>query len=257
MPLSALRPTTRSSRSIATVGALLALLLCATSAGAVTVSISDVDSASPLDALTVGDTFSIDVTLLNEDRDFIAGIGVRAFGWDESILRVTDFTVAENVFSPTVLSIPSAPAFNLGGIPNVIHPDVNTSGDPKPALLAAQDISLIQAITLTATPGTGNLDIGVDGGLVQDGDAHARVFFEVVGGGATTISVGTSFANLDGVVNCGPADDCANNFLEETNIAQLRVAAQRPIAAVPEPAAALLFAAGLMVASVSTRRGRR
>ena len=253
MTLSALRSPIRFA---CLIGAFV-VLLAATSAQAVTVSISDVDSANPLDALTVGDTFSIDVTLLNDDRDYIAGIGVRAFGWDDSILRVTDFTVAENVFSSTVVSIPSAPTFNIGGIPNVIHPDVNIFGDPKPALLAAQDISLIQAITLTATPGTGNLDIGVDGGLVVDGDAHARVFFEVVGGGDTTISVGTALDNQDGVVNCGPADDCRNNFLEETNIAQLRVSAGRPIAAVPEPTAALLFAAGLTVASVSARRGRR
>ena len=196
------------------------------------------------------------MVLLNEARDTIAGIGVGAFGWDDTVLRVTDMTVAENVFSPAYISIPSAPSFNLGGLPNVMHPNVNPANIPN--AIASQDISLIKEVSLTPTTGTGNLDIGIDGGLIRDGDAHARVFFEVIGVGDTMISVGTNRERGDSVVSCGQNPDCSGGAFDDyTNLAQLKISAEGPSSAVPEPTAALLFAAGFAVASASAHRARR
>ena len=211
------------------VGLLILQTLQVSPAAAVTVSIVRASATQGLDALAVGDTLTIDVVLSNDASSEISGIGVQAFGWDPTVLRGTSLEVAESVFNMTVLSTPTGPGA-IGGLPNSIHPNVNLAGDPLLRAVERQQFHLMNAISLTPATGTGENDIGIGGGLIRDGDVHARLTFEVIGGGTTAVEVGSLRSNGDVVVY-------SNLESEETAIARLELTADGPVFVPPaEPA---------------------
>ncbi|MEM9174403.1 MAG: hypothetical protein AAGC67_04155 [Myxococcota bacterium] len=233
---------------------VLLLFFASTAAQAITVDILGVDSANPLSDLQVGDEFSVSLRISNPDRLGFVTAAVQAYGWDDTILQAIDAERPDSVLNSVLIPggpiIPADPAgaggvTPAGGIINVL----TLPGSTPPAqttnfLSGLTATNLIQGVALFPATGTGDLDPGVDGGLVGDGDAHARVTFQVLGAGTTTISFGAVRENADVFVSNG-----GDEFFPSTS---LRVRASNPI---PEPGAALVFAAGL--ATVAGWRRRR
>lgn len=179
---------------------ILAALLLSTASRAVTVSIASVDvsSSNALDALAAGDVVTIGIVLSNPDNEYIAGFDSEAFGWDPNVLRLNSVDATSTVFVSEILALPTGPVA-VGGL--------TMSGVVgSPQQIQSQNAQFFGAVQLATSSGSGLLDTGVDGNLIQDGDVHARIAFEVLGGGATTISIGSLSSRGMGAVIASRSD---------------------------------------------------
>ena len=160
----------------------LITFLITTSAAAISVSIANVRPTRGLDNLSAGNEVTIDIVHSNADGDPVAGLDIEAFGWNTSVLRISNVEVTDSVFNEALIPTPSG-VVSIGGLSNVANkPFDQTGGDPGYH-------QILNAISITPTMGTGGNDVGISGGLISEGDVHARVSFVVLCGGSTTIQV--------------------------------------------------------------------
>ncbi len=130
-----------------------AALLASPAAAIIDVRIATVDSSSPLDALTIGDTIDLGIVVeADPNRGGVVALGLQAYGFDQSVARAVGVDAVPEFFSASVLSTPAGP-IGIGGITNV------AASNPSPA--SADLIRMVYGVTITPAPGVNIVMTGV------------------------------------------------------------------------------------------------
>ena len=169
----------------------VALVLWTASASAVTFSVLDTvtSNGSPLNALDVGETVTIRLRII--DSTGLFGLGASAWDYNEAVI---DYQVGSGAGVPSINHAVCAVGFGcFNGLANVLmNPLVET-------VIGASGnrVLFFNGVGLTAT-NTHVQDPGIDG-VVNGGDAQARLVFVAIANGTTQIRLGTGY-NGDGAV---------------------------------------------------------
>ena len=240
----------RMTRSLAIVALMLIAPLSAHAAGLTVVGVSS--SGASTSALQLGDVLTIDVVVDNDTALDIFGMGLDVQGYDTDANGIADNGLAlagGSLAGMAFSQVYNAPTDeNFGGIPN-IWSTPEQKGNPANPFLGIDAVELhavmFEGVDTNGTPGSGALDIGVDGALVGDGDVHFRVQFQAVFGivnvQEVTLDLGVhpEFGNV--LVGAG------GSILPFVNDSVY-------LTVIPEPGTALLF--GLGLAGLATTRRR-
>lgn len=148
---------------------------------------------SPLSAVQVGETITIDVTLRSDASLF--GLGGAAFGYDTGIVSLNSGSLSAAV----VVQVATGPGTGFGGITNQTLSLVQSNG-PAPLL---GEVQFMNGVDLAGTPATGAVDQGIITGVA--GDPQFRLIMNAVATGTTTVTIGTSAEYGDAVVLAGGA----------------------------------------------------
>jgi hypothetical protein len=222
------------------------------------ISIVNVSSTgASTSSLAVGDVLTVDLVVDNDTNLDIYGIGLGAYGYDangnrlaDDGLRMIGVTAAASVFNTTVVG----PGQVFGGLNNVVSP----GGREITQLGSSLHTQFLQAISLSPASGDGSLDIGIGGRAIADGDVHFRILFQAISlpnAAELTLTFGTRPEPAFGDVVVGtrgvllPFDNAtlSVSILADPN-------GGGGVQAIPEPGAALLFAAGLLTVGLARPR---
>lgn len=198
--------------------------------------------------IPVGATVTIEIQMINDNLDPIGAIGALAFGFDPGTASFSNGDAVGTATNTSLLDLGSSGLLPQGGIqsgagtagsapaasPNAPANRVilgnNLPGNQGPTENAILWFNGIQA-TLPTPLGSEANDIGLSGQLITAGDVHARLTFDAVSEGSTTIEIGPD--GINGAVILGSGEDvgdAANTFVTIT---------------VPEPRSAVAGIAGL------------
>ena len=205
----------------------LAVSFGATSAAAISISIESVTATNDLENLIAGDEITLGIVYSNPDADYVAGLGVKAFGWDTSVLSIARVEVADNAFNQAFATTPEGIG-GIGGLPNF------ATGAFDPTDEGSDSYQIFNGIAIVPTMGTSTQDVGVSGALISEGDVHALVTFMVLGGGSATVQIGGIADRGDSKVLVFPGSP-TQVVTRDTNVASLDIVAGGPPLAVPDP----------------------
>jgi hypothetical protein len=250
-------------------------------ADAAGISIVNVSSTgASTSTLSVGDILTIDLVASNETHLDIYGLELLAFGYDvdangvaDDGLRMAGLASTDALFNTTVID----DVGSFGGLPNLR----GTRGAEFNFPGAGLQTYLFRSVSLTPASGDGSLDVGVGGGLIGDGDVHFRISFQATSLLDTrTIDLTFGLSNpagspipgqcrsLRGDAVVGTGGICHPFENDSLRVAILADPDLVPdsgggtggtggggaVGAVPEPGAALLFAAGLLTFGLARPR---
>jgi len=231
-------------------------LMLPTVASALGISIVSVFESGLQDGvIQVGESITFDLRLENDGEDRVSGLDVLVFGHDQT--ADTSGTISSGltnlggngalagdgaVVGAVFLQASGLSVSGLG--PNVVPfpTDLFEVNILDPEFVRTQ---LFGGLLLAGSVGTGQLDTGIFGTTIADGDIHFRVVFMNI-----PTQIGTSFIDLQfgtsealGAVAVG--DD--GSILAFSN-------ASMSLTVIPEPGTALLMGLGLAGLASSTRR---
>jgi hypothetical protein len=158
------------------------------SASAVIVELAGISSSSGPGPLAIGDLVTIDVRVSNSLGPLIAA-GFEAHGYDSSVADFVSGDATLSYFNST-LSKTGEPS---GGFDNAAsqragNPAGSTALGERYIVGFGDLVEIFAGISLTPITGDGSLDNGLAGNPVSSGDVHARVVFQLLGSGTTTIT---------------------------------------------------------------------
>lgn len=180
----------------------------------------DVESSSADGVVRVGDEVTLNIRMDNSGESY-AAISASVSGYERNRARFDRGRVVDTVFSN--FCFPAVGCF--GGLSNnVFNPIVEDPSVPR--------VRFLLALTTNPQPAQGLIDIGLDGGLVSEGDYHFSVTFEMLLPGIATFDVGTHLPD-DGVILIGGSSEQSSNRTID-------------ILVVPEPSAVFLIGLGLV-----------
>lgn len=248
MQPATLDPSTRPRTSRLLPISILAITTCLSivSAGdvhAVSLSITNATSSAGSSGLSVGDTVTLDIVATTDLSDTLFGVGISISGYDPNIVEFVEGEVALRFFE---LARFPGPAFTGSSGRTNFAP--TRSGFPsgsssvqETSRLSLPVVELLQGVSFVPVFGDGSLDTGVDGGIVGEGDSHARVTFRLIDSGFTSLSIGTD-APGDTLVLTGGETISANGTTFDLFEG---LVLPKTLPAVPEPTSALLLGLGL------------
>jgi hypothetical protein len=240
----------RITQRLALVALMLLAPLSAHAAGLTVTNVSSSGASTSL--LKLGDILTIDVVASNDTNLEIFGMGLDVSGYDtdenglaDNGIALLGGSVASQVFSQVYDPIGDQ---NFGGVQN-IWTAPQEKGNPANPFAGIEAVKLhtvlVEGAALSPSTGDGSLDIGVDGGLVGDGDVHFRVQFQAITGivsrQAVTLSFGIDPSVGNVVIGPGGTELPFSNDSVSFSV-------------IPEPGTALLF--GLGLAGLATTRRR-
>ena len=235
--------------------ALVPMLFAPLVADALGFVISDIRSTgASTTELASGDVITFDLRLENPDFVPLNILGAVAFDYDDG-LRFEGGEAANSFFNPFLV----AGVVPFGGFPNTAAPmserlfftGVRSPGDTELGL----GVRVLSGIRVNPITADGSNDRGIDGRLISEGDVHLRLSFRAIEVEDLT-EVTIQFGNGDPTASgrrptWGEVAQGPDGRVPFENAAHRLLV--RPTEAIPEPGAALLFAAGMLVASF--RRG--
>jgi hypothetical protein len=183
----------------------------------------------------IGVPITIGIRLEAEPGEDLYGLGLSAWGYDESVVDFTSGVAVSSIFH--AVSVPAIGVFS--GLTNTLVPspvpgtfgsgplgesEVGTSGNR---------VLMFNGVGLTPT-NYNALDPGLDG-VVGGGGTQFRLIFTGVGPGTTSIFIGTGY-NGDGAVYAGGITDQS---------AGITITFDSDRSPIPEPGTALLVGVGL------------
>ncbi len=200
--------------------------------------------------------------MANNDTNLeIYGIGISAIGYEAGLDMIGAESVS-SLFNTTVLSDGTA----LGGF------DTNYASRCLECTVAGTlRTMLFNSVSLSPHTGDGSLDLGLGGSSIADGDVHFRISFQATSLLDTTeleLAFGVHRSVADVVVGQGGSLLPFENATWRVAVLEDPNASADPgtgeggsgaggggiVGAVPEPGAALLFAAGLLTMRLAGRR---
>lgn len=211
-------------------GAALALVFASSTASADAVlSIIGTTGGDP-DALAVGETVTLQITITNPNATSIAGLGLSVFDYDEAVVDFDSGMAVANYLNQVCV----APGSCFGGLENL------ASGALTESAIGANG-NRVQIALSAGLTGVTNTGTGVDQGLDNTvGTSQFDVTFEAIGNGTTTLIVGSGYQG-DGIIIPG-----GNNIPAVNDTITITV---------PEPGA--LAAGSLALGSVLAAAGIR
>jgi len=235
----------RFTKALAVAAVALMLPTVASALGISIVSATESGTADGI--IQVGESITFDLRLENDTAIPVFGLDVIAFGYDETAstspiissgLTNTGGSVVDAVF----LQAPGVAVSGLG--PNVVSQptDVWSRNNINPEVVRTQ---LFGGLLIAGTPGTGQLDEGIGGDTIANGDVHFQVTFTNI-----PTQIGVSFIDLQfgtsldlGAVAVGNGGEILSFYNDSINLT-----------VIPEPGTALLMGLGLAGLASSSRR---
>jgi hypothetical protein len=239
----------RTSKAIATAAILFVMPTMASALGMSIVNVSS--TGSSLTRLEANDEITFDLRLENPTNVAVNGIELVVSGFDtpgftndiSSGLQLVGGAVATSALNTLFIPGTGPGTGPFGGLANI-----RTAPTQLWALnlLNPQSVrtSLFLAASLGASNGSGDLDPGVDGDLVGNGDVHFRVTYRLV----------TNIPNLNQhlVLSFGTLDANGHTAVGPGGVQIPFQNANYALTVIPEPGTALLM--GLGLAALATRR---
>ncbi len=200
---------------------ILSLLAASTSFASATWTVTATASGGDLNAMSIGDTLTLDVKLEMSAAAEMIAIAGSVNNYDTGVVSVNAgaSTVASQLLFGTI--IPSVGSFN--GISN-LESGVSDTSVQGPG----QEDTFLSVLGTSGAGGDGTAE-----------SAQFQIVYDVIGAGSTTLRIGTFADYADAFA--GASDNVVNN----TSVA---------ITVVPEPGTALLMGLGLAGLAAAGRR---
>jgi hypothetical protein len=235
----------RSSKAFAAAALLFVMPTVASALGISIVNVSSTGFSTS--ALEAGDEITFDLRLENAGGVNINGLDIVVTGFDtpgttnviSSRLELVGGSLATSVFNTT--HVPAVGSF--GGLDNIRTAPTQVWAinltNPQPVRT-----SLFAGASLASSNGNGNLDLGINGNLISDGDVHFRVTYRL------TTNIPNLNQNL--ILSFGTDSALGHPAIGPDGSEIPFQNATYALTVIPEPGTALLM--GLGLAALATRR---